>query len=112
MACADRPDRVGVAGPCDGEDLPPSFRVRCADWHASASQPGPAGTPELLPRLVRIMDRALRALGDQGERDAACRMAAEAWALVESEWQPEARRLNGTLHYLTRRPSAGVRDGS
>lgn len=54
--------------------------------------------------LVRILDKALRALGNQGQQDAACRLAAEAWALLEPKREPQARRLNGTLHYLTRQP--------
>ena len=54
--------------------------------------------------LVRLLDRALRRLGDLGDQDEACRVAAEAWALLEGTQPREAQRLNGTLHYLTRQP--------
>jgi len=64
---------------------------------------------EVVPGLVRILDRSIRALGDQGEEEAACQLAAEAWALLESEWDSEAGRLNGTLHYLTRQGAEGNR---
>ena len=55
-----------------------------------------------LRALNRLLIRALKALGDAGETDAACRLAAEAWAALRKEWPDEAERLNGALHYLTR----------
>ena len=55
-----------------------------------------------LPALNRLLIRAVRALGDSGETDLACRIAAEAWATLRKEWPDEAERLNGALHYLTR----------
>ncbi|MGB5948836.1 MAG: DUF2249 domain-containing protein [Parvibaculum sp.] len=51
--------------------------------------------------LNRIFIRALKRLGDAGDIDAACRMAAEAWSLLRHDWPEEARRLNGVLHNLT-----------
>ncbi len=55
-----------------------------------------------LGSLVRLLDRALRRMGDLGDQEGACRAAAEAWALLEKARPSEAQRLNGTLHYLTR----------
>jgi hypothetical protein len=52
--------------------------------------------------LNRLLIRAVRALGDAGEADLACRIAAKAWAALRKEWPDEAERLNGALHYLTR----------
>src|SRR5690348_17869127 len=52
--------------------------------------------------LNRLLIRALKALGDAGESETACRLAAEAWAALRKERPSEAERLNGALHYLTR----------
>lgn len=59
---------------------------------------------ETLERLGRLLDRAVRALGEAGEVDAACRLAAEGWWLVREPAPRAARRLNATLHYLTVHP--------
>lgn len=74
-------------------------------------------TDELVPALTRLLDRALRRvgeLGEAGDRDYACQVAAEAWALLDQPFPKEARRLQGTLHYLTlvapHRPSESLRD--
>ena len=56
---------------------------------------------ETVERLGRLLDRAVRALGDAGPRDTACRLAAEGWWLVKEPAPRAARRLNATLHYLT-----------
>jgi uncharacterized protein (DUF2249 family) len=56
---------------------------------------------ETFERLGRLFDRAVRALGEAGEADAACRLAAEGWWLVREPAPRAARRLNATLHYLT-----------
>lgn len=55
-----------------------------------------------LRTLNRLLIRAVKALGDAGEPDLACRIAAEAWATLRKESLDEAERLNGVLHYLTR----------
>jgi hypothetical protein len=55
-----------------------------------------------LRTLNRLLIRAVKALGDAGEPDLACRIAAEAWATLRMEAPDEAERLNGALHYLTR----------
>lgn len=54
--------------------------------------------------LNRLFDKALRALGDAGQTEEACQLAAKGWSLVRHEWPREGERLNGTLHYLTRQP--------
>jgi len=59
---------------------------------------------ETLESLARLFDRALRALGDVGEEDAACRLAAEGWWLLRGPSPRSARRLNATLHRLTVHP--------
>jgi uncharacterized protein (DUF2249 family) len=60
--------------------------------------------------LVRVFDRALRALGDAGAERQACELAADAWALLHEAYPTSGTRLNGTLHYLTReRPGAACR---
>jgi len=56
---------------------------------------------ETVEQLGRLLDRAVRALGEAGEREAACRLAAEGWWLVKGPAPGAARRLNATLHYLT-----------
>jgi len=56
---------------------------------------------QALESLARLFDRALRALGDAGEEDAACRLAAEGWWLLREPSPRSARRLNATLHRLT-----------
>jgi hypothetical protein len=58
-----------------------------------------------LEALGRLLDRAVRALGDAGEADAACRLAAEGWWLLREPAPRAARRLNATLHYLTVHPA-------
>ena len=64
-----------------------------------------ADLPDTLERLGLLFDRAVRALGDAGETDAAARVAAEAWWLLRGPSPRCARRLNATLHYLTLKPT-------
>jgi uncharacterized protein (DUF2249 family) len=59
---------------------------------------------ETIERLGRLLDRAVRALGEAGEGETACRLAAEAWWLVKEPAPSAARRLNATLHRLTVHP--------
>lgn len=61
-----------------------------------------AASTRSLPDITRLFIRALKALGDSGETDLACRIAAEAWSLMRSDYPREAEKLNGALHYLTR----------
>jgi hypothetical protein len=65
---------------------------------------GAGNADDSLERLGRLLDRAVRALGEAGEADAACRIAAEAWWLLKEPAPRAARRLNATLHYLTVQP--------
>ncbi len=51
--------------------------------------------------LNRLFIKALLRLGDVGEIDAACRLAAQGWSLLRHEQPREAERLNGVLHNLT-----------
>ena len=75
-----------------------------AEPSISPSEP-PVLDPELaLSQLNKLFDRTLRALGDAGQTDKACELAAEGWKLIRNGWPKEGERLNGTLHYLTRAP--------
>ncbi len=76
-----------------------------ADAQAHHRMAPPRSRPEeidLLRALNRLLIRAVKALGDAGQADRACRIAAEAWAALRNEQPDEAERLNGALHYLTR----------
>ncbi|MDE2150560.1 MAG: hypothetical protein KGJ55_12195, partial [Gammaproteobacteria bacterium] len=55
-----------------------------------------------LSALNRILIRAVLALGENGERERACRLAAQALAALRHDHPREAERLNGVLHALTR----------
>ena len=66
-------------------------------------------TAETVERIGSLLDRAVRALGDAGETDAAARIAAEAWWLLRDPSPRCARRLNATLHYLTLKPTSKER---
>ncbi|MGH7098379.1 MAG: DUF2249 domain-containing protein [Stellaceae bacterium] len=57
---------------------------------------------ECLRRLNRLLIRAVKALGGQGQTDLACRIAAEAWSALRKERPEEAAKLNGVQHFLTR----------
>jgi uncharacterized protein (DUF2249 family) len=65
--------------------------------------------PELVSDLTRVLDRALRELGDAGRTERASELAAEGWVLLRAGAPRAAERLNGTLHYLSRSP-AGASD--
>ena len=68
------------------------------------SEPPILDAEQALLRLSRLFDRSLRALGDAGQADRACELAADGWKLLRNGWSKEGDRLNGTLHYLTRGP--------
>lgn len=63
---------------------------------------------DVIPELNRLFIQALKRLGEAGETDAACRLAAQGWSLLRNEQPQDAQRLNGVLHYLTR-PNAPER---
>ncbi len=56
-----------------------------------------------LRHVNRLLIRALKALGDKGATDLACRIAADAWSSIRKTHPEEAEKLNGVLHYLTQR---------
>lgn len=58
-------------------------------------------TPEELVSLNRLFIQALLRMGDAGEIDAACRLAAQGWSLLRHDHAREAERLNGVMHNLT-----------
>jgi len=60
--------------------------------------------------IVRLLDRALRELGDAGETERACRLAAEAYAALEKSNPKLAERFTGTLHHLTCVPPGSFRN--
>jgi uncharacterized protein (DUF2249 family) len=77
------------------------------DLDRPVSAPIPKETVE---QLGRLLDRAVRALGEAGEHDSACRLAAEGWWLVRGPAPRAARRLNATLHYLTVHPGIPTKE--
>lgn len=77
----------------------PAAGARTPDEAAAAAAKSPE---EAVARLNKLFDSALRALGDAGQADAACELAAQGWTLLRHSWPREGERLNGTLHYLTR----------
>lgn len=56
---------------------------------------------ESLAGLNRLFIQALLHMGDAGEIDAACRLAAQGWSLLRHDHEREAERLNGVMHNLT-----------
>jgi hypothetical protein len=56
---------------------------------------------EALAALNRLFMQALLRMGDAGEIDAACRLAAQGWSLLRHDQPKEAERLNGVMHSLT-----------
>lgn len=73
-------------------------------YEKAESEPHQAGCAEREAALLRALTRALRALGEAGEVDAASRIAARAWSEIRHTDPHAAERLNGTLHYLARLP--------
>ncbi len=55
---------------------------------------------DCLQSLNRLLIQALKALRDKGEGDLACRIAADAWAVIRRVNVREAEKLNGALHFL------------
>ena len=51
--------------------------------------------------LNHLFIRSLKCLGEAGETDAACRLAAQGWSLLRHDRPADAQRLNGVLHFLT-----------
>jgi hypothetical protein len=60
------------------------------------------GTERVVFELVKVLSRALRTLGSEGQADTASRLAAQAWVLCRDEHPAAAERLNGLMHYLAR----------
>ncbi len=54
--------------------------------------------------LARLLDKALRELGDAGRTERACQLAAQAYAALEKRDPALAERFTGTLHHLTCAP--------
>lgn len=60
------------------------------------------GPDESLAKLNEIFIRALKALGELGEEDFACRLAGEAWSKLKDAHPEQAHKLNIALHVLTK----------
>lgn len=58
-------------------------------------------TPDPIASLNHLFMQALLRMGDAGEIDAACRLAAQGWSLLRHDRPKEAERLNGVMHNLT-----------
>ena len=61
---------------------------------------GPDADP--LAGTTEVLVKALRALGEAGQPDAASRFAAKAWWLLRDGRPREAEHINGAMHYLAR----------
>src|SRR5690606_38460513 len=70
-----------------------------ASRHPEERIGGQACASDVVGTLGKLLARALRSLGDAGEREKACEFAAEAWAALRREHPKEAERMNGVLHY-------------
>ncbi|MGB7479687.1 MAG: hypothetical protein WA924_05130 [Burkholderiaceae bacterium] len=63
--------------------------------------------------LNRLFMQALLQMGESGQVDAACRLAAQGWSLLRQQQPHEAERLNGVMHSLCRRaPAIGQKSPS
>lgn len=62
---------------------------------------GNTDTPDLIRDLNLIFIQTLKCLGEAGETDAACKLAAKGWSLLRQDRPADAQRLNGVLHFLT-----------
>lgn len=69
------------------------------------------GTADTIRELNHLFIQALRGLGEVGEADVACKLAAQGWSLLRQNRPVDAQRLNGVLHYLTY-PGVSDRKGS
>ena len=72
------------------------------DTGGAVGSGGAVGTERTVSELVKVLSRALRALGNEGHADVASRLAAQAWVLLRHEHPVDAERLSGLLHYLAR----------
>lgn len=63
---------------------------------------------EELAGMVKLLSRALRALGEAGRPADASRLAAQGWSLLRGSNSEAAERLSGLLHYLARLPSTAA----
>ncbi len=57
--------------------------------------------PDPLASLNRLFIEALLHIGDAGDIDGACRLAARGWSLLRHDQPDEAQRLNAAMHNLT-----------
>jgi hypothetical protein len=70
--------------------------------HGGRTGVDPAAAPsDLVGKLDGLLRRALIVLGEAGEADCACRLAAEAWSVLRHDLPREAERYTGLLHRLT-----------
>lgn len=56
---------------------------------------------DIIRDLNLIFIQTLKCLGEAGETDAACKLAARGWSLLRQDQPADAQRLNGVLHFLT-----------
>ena len=58
--------------------------------------------PDDLQFMIRLLIRAVRELGDEGQSEIACHIAAAAWAAFYDTRPEEAEKLNNTIRSLAR----------
>jgi len=69
---------------------------------APDSETAAGAADETVAGLTRVLARVVRALGDAGQPSVASQFAAQGWALLRDRYKPEAERLNGAMHYLSK----------
>lgn len=58
--------------------------------------------PDDLRFMIGLLIRAVEALGDEGQAEIACRLAAAAWVALDDTRPEEAQKLDSTIRSLAR----------
>jgi hypothetical protein len=57
--------------------------------------------PDDLRFMIGLLIRAVQALGEQGQTEIACRLAAAAWVALDDTRPEDAEKLDSTIRSLT-----------
>lgn len=74
--------------------------------HPPARTGRPLAEEDVVAELTTVLVKTLRALGQAGQPDRALPLAASAWSVLRRRDAEQAERVNGTMHYLARRPDS------
>ena len=58
--------------------------------------------PDDLQFMIRLLIRAVEVLGEEGQTEIACRLAAAAWVALDDARPEEAEKLDSAIGSLTR----------